>query len=244
MPASHPTPSGFLALRKAFGLQRVNIGAWVTAQEQAQIAPQFHQAFTDLQTILGVPKAVISLRGTLSVRYGAGGRPGVSAHYEPDARTLALAKKAGPGSLAHEWFHALDHYLGRHTFLDPNPYAFASSLWLSEHQAKHHPLINALFACFQAIMLSPDGHSPSPLVAASVAADRARGTLYYSRPEELCARAFEAFVEDHSIRNPFLVSGSHQLLYPQGHQRLHIQQTFTTYFKALSQAVTSASQSP
>lgn len=231
----------FLQLRKTFGLQRVNIGSWVSPEEQAQVAPKFYQAFMDLQAILGVPIEVISLRGTLSIRYGSGGRPGVSAHYEPDAHTLALAKNAGSGSLAHEWFHALDHYLSRHSFLDPDPYDFASSLWLSEHPAQQHPLIDALFACFSAIMLSACGTEPSALVQASVAADRQRGRLYYSRPEELCARAFEAFVEDQPIRNPFLVSGSRhsseaqQGLYPSHEQRPSIHAAFTHYFQLLSQ---------
>lgn len=239
MPASpqHPQPTGFLALRKDFGLQRVHIGAWVTPQEQAQTAPRFYQAFSDLQTILGVPRSVISLRGTLSIRYGSGGRPGVAAHYEPDAQTLALAKNAGPGSLAHEWFHALDHYLGRQCFIDPSPYAFASRLWLDDHPARQHPLIEALFDCFNAIMLSADGTSPSALVEASVTADQSRNTIYFSKPEELCARAFEAFVADHHIHNSFLVSGSHTSVYPHSEQRLRIQQAMTTYFTLLTQAL-------
>jgi hypothetical protein len=237
---SKPKPPNFLQLRKAFGLQRVNIGSWVTAQEQAQTAPKFYQALLDLQTILDVPKEVISLRSTLSIRYGSGGRRGVSAHYEPDTKTLALAKNAGPGSLAHEWFHALDHYLAQQCFIDPSPYAFASNLWLSEHPAKKHPLIDALFHCFETILLSADRASPSALVSASVAADQSHGTLYFSRPEELCARAFEAFVEDHSIRNTFLVSGSQhsvqaqQGLYPKYAQRGLIHTAFTHYFNWLS----------
>lgn len=230
-----PNISGFLQLRKDFGLQRVNVGSWVSAQEQAQTAPQFYKAFTDLQNILGVPRAVISLRGSLSIRYGSGGRLGVCAHYEPDARTLALAKKAGPGSLAHEWFHALDHYLAQHCFVQSGPYDFASSLWLSEQPAKKHPLVVTLFQCFEAILLSADRRTPSALVNASVSADQARDTLYYSRPEELCARAFEAFVEDHPIHNPFLVSGSQGRLYPQNLQRQQIRTVFVDYFSLLAQ---------
>lgn len=235
MPATDQRPNGFLQLRKDFGLQRVNIGKWVTPQEQAQTAPKFYRAFADLQSILGVPKAVISLRGSLSIRYGSGGRPGVCAHYEPDAKTLALAKNAGAGSLAHEWFHALDHYLAQQCFIAAGPYDFASSLWLSEQPAKKHPLIAALFRCFEVIFLSPDRQTSSALVAASVSADQARGTLYFSRPEELCARAFEAFVEDHPIHNPFLVTGSQGQLYPQNEQRRMMYTGFTEYFSLLAQ---------
>lgn len=73
--------------------------------------------------------------------------------------------------------------------------------------------------------------------------DKQLGQLYYSRPEELCARAFEAFVQDATITNHFLVKGSkaspeaERGLYPQDEQRVHINQLFGEYFSALSKAL-------
>jgi len=69
------------------------------------------------------------------------------------------------------------------------------------------------------------------------------GALYYSRPEEMCARAFEAYIEDSVPRNKFLVRGSllsdeAQLgLYPKGDQRLIINEMFSQYFGVLGAAL-------
>jgi len=242
-PAAHNTGSDFAALRRRFGFRSIGIGHWVSESEKAQAADQFHAALTDLMRILSGTESLISLRGHLSFHYGIGGQPGVSAHYEPARRTLALAKNAGPGSLAHEWFHALDHYLSTRAFTDTAPRQFASNAWLQDHEPVRHPLNELLADCFQAIVLSSDGRQPSELFRASVRADEQYGCYYYSRPEELCARAFEAFVQDAPIANRFLVRGTlqsseaQQGLYPWGEQRWEINQRFRAYFHGLGTAL-------
>ena len=76
--------------------------------------------------------------------------------------------------------------------------------------------------------------------------DKALGQLYYSKPEELCARAFEAFVQDATIKNHFLVKGTKNSpeaargLYPQGEQRERINLLFRDYFTTLGNALTQA----
>jgi hypothetical protein len=92
-------------------------------------------------------------------------------------------------------------------------------------------------------MLDPSGEGPSELCRASVAMDRELNSLYYSRPEEMCARAFEAFVQDQPIRNHFLVKGTCSSkearlgLFPQGEQRLQINCAFRAYFDRLGAAL-------
>ncbi|WP_267283267.1 LPD1 domain-containing protein [Marinobacter gelidimuriae] len=67
--------------------------------------------------------------------------------------------------------------------------------------------------------------------------------LYYARPEELCARAFEAFVEDSRPSNSFLVRGTvysdeaQAGLYPRGQHRAAINEAFENYFQALGAAL-------
>jgi hypothetical protein len=69
--------------------------------------------------------------------------------------------------------------------------------------------------------------------------DRELNSLYYSRPEEMCARAFEAFVQDQPICNHFLVKGTRSSkeaklgLFPQGEQRQRVHQAFRDYFDLL-----------
>ncbi|RTE67289.1 hypothetical protein EH243_03545 [Amphritea opalescens] len=239
----------FVDVRRRFDFRFIGIGRWVTQAEQNRAAGLFYDALVDLMTILKCPEPLISLRGTLSLQYGIGGRPGVAAHYQPSMRCFSLAKNAGPGSIAHEWFHALDHYLGGTAFDDAPAGMFASTAWLSDATPVVHPLNDDLYACFRQIMLAEDGESPSPLFDASVKVDRAMNQVYFSQAEELCARAFEAFVQDAAITNNFLVSGTKATveaergLYPKGEQRERINLAFQRYFHRLGAALNRQSRS-
>ncbi|WP_299597817.1 CLCA_X family protein [uncultured Microbulbifer sp.] len=238
-----PSAVGFNDVRKRFDFRGIKIGRWVTEAEKARAAGLFYDALVDLMAILQGPELLISLRGTLAFQYGTGGRPGISAHYEPGSRTFALAKNAGPGSIAHEWFHALDHYLGDKAFSDAPERMFASEAWLRDATPIPHPINDLLFACFRAVMLDESGENPSELFRVSKIADKANGCVYYAEPAEMCARAFEAFVQDAGISNNFLVAGTKATeeakmgLYPNGVQRERINATFHRYFSALGHAL-------
>ncbi|WP_151703438.1 CLCA_X family protein [Nitrincola alkalilacustris] len=233
----------FVSLRKQFDFRSIEVGRWVSRAENEQAAEYFYDALCDLMTILGGTESLISLRGTLAIQYAIGGRPGVAAHYNPALRAFSLAKNAGPGSIAHEWFHALDHYLVDKVFMDAPTRLFASAAWLKDATPVAHPLNDALFECFRQIMLDEQGTEPSELCSASLNIDRTLNILYYSLPEELCARAFEAFVQDHTICNHFLVKGTKESkeaalgLYPRGAQRQRINEAFSTYFQLLGRAL-------
>ncbi|ANG63919.1 hypothetical protein A8C75_16505 [Marinobacterium aestuarii] len=236
-------PITFVHIRRRFDFRSIQIGRWVTRDEQVRAAGLFYGALVDLMHILQGPETLISLRGALSLQYGIGGRPGVAAHYDPAQRCFALAKNAGPGSIAHEWFHALDHYLGDKAFSDVPASMFASKAWLSDATPVAHPLNDRLSECFRCILLDELGDGPSELFRVSALEDRALGTVYYSQPEELCARAFEAFVQDSAIRNNFLVKGTRASaearrgLYPQGAQRERTNAAFGRYFSQLGAAL-------
>lgn len=229
----------FVSIRQRYDFRSVEIGRWVTREENEQAAALFYDALADLMTILNGTESLISLRGTLAFQYGIGGRPGVAAHYQPATRCFSLAKNAGPGSIAHEWFHALDHYLASKCFSDAPQKMFASSAWLHEATPVPHPLNDLLYQCFKAIFLDETGREPSELFIASKRVDQQSGALYWSLPEEMAARAFEAFVQDHAICNHFLVKGTKSSkeanlgLYPQDYQRARINECFQAYFSCL-----------
>lgn len=235
--------SSFVLIRRQFDFRSIEIGRWVTNAERDRAAELFHDALCDLMLILQGPEALISLRGSLALQYGSGGRSGVSAHYDPSQRSFALAKNAGPGSIAHEWFHAFDHYIVTKCFSGTPNGMFASAAWLADAVMISHPLNECLMRCFKAILLQPEGDQPSELFKHSVSMDKKLGQLYYSKPEELCARAFEAFVQDAAITNHFLVKGTktspeaEQGLYPKGMQRRQINAAFSEYFGRLGQAL-------
>lgn len=236
-------PVTFLDVRRRFDFRTVEIGRWVTEPEKQRSAALFYDALCDLMTILGGTESLISLRGTLALQYGIGGRPGVSAHYSPATRSFALAKNAGPGSIAHEWFHAFDHYIADKLFTGTGKGEFASKLWLTRDDAIAHPLNERLQACYRAVLLNHTGNEPSDLFRQSAQADKAAGVHYYSQPEELCARAFEAFVQDAACKNAFLVRGTRESeeaklgLYPRDEHRERINRAFQDYFYTLGHAL-------
>ncbi|MFC3093651.1 hypothetical protein DRW07_09240 [Alteromonas sediminis] len=228
---------------KIFGFKTASIGNWVTKQEQQIAANLFFDAFCDLMTILQVPEKVISLNGTLSINFGKGGQKHSAAHYNAATKTLSLAKNAGAGALSHEWFHGFDHYIATRLFQGAQGDKFASELWLQNNQIKPHPLNQMLEDCYQHIFLKPGSDEVSDLFVRSRDADKSLNIYYYALPQEVCARAFEAFVQDSPVKNTFLVQGTKQSmdaklgLYPSPEQRQVIHGFFSRYFYQLGLAI-------
>ncbi|MCW8109648.1 hypothetical protein OPS25_14150 [Alteromonas ponticola] len=237
----------FQDIKKLFNFRTITIGRWVSAQEQQIAANLFFDALYDLADILHVSEQVISLNGSLSLAFGSGGEKHVSAHYHPGRRQLALAKNAGGGALAHEWFHAFDHYIAGKVFAASQAKDFASALWLAEATLLSHPLNLKLDHCFKAIFLD-ETYTPNEFVNRSIQADKAMGMYYYSQPQELAARAFEACVQDNVIKNAFLVQGTKQSaearlgIYPHDILRNRIQNAFFDYFAHLGLGVSQSKQ--
>lgn len=199
----------FADLVTIFGFNSIHIGRWVTREEQQLAANLFFDAFADLQQILQVPAEVISLRGSLALTFGIGGQPGVCAYYQPKGRILALAKNAGAGSLAHEWWHAFDHYIASKMYSGDAPAGqFASRLWLSNSLLHPHPLNLLLDRAFSTLMLSSDLNSPSDFFLHCQKLDAASKRAYLALPEEMSARAFEKVIQSQPLKNNFLVAGT------------------------------------
>ncbi len=236
----------FADLVKIFGFQSIRIGRWVTAAEQQIAANLFFDALCDLQLLLQVPNQVISLNESLALTFGIGGRPGSCAHYQPQGRILALAKNAGGGSLAHEWFHAFDHYIADKMFKDAPRNSFASKLWLSRPSFIEHPLNNYLHQAFSLLFLHQSEHGESAFFAHCRDVDLAHKQFYYAMPEEMAARAFEQMLELQPVKNSFLVSGcltgpaARAGLYPQAMLSQQLANCWLSYFALLGRALTAA----
>lgn len=102
---------------EAFGFRGVEFGNWVSQgrniRERQGMLDAAYDALMDLADIAGVPARAISLDGTLGLGLGSRGHGWASAHFEPDTLVINLTKTRGAGTLAHEWFHALDNYFQR-----------------------------------------------------------------------------------------------------------------------------------
>jgi hypothetical protein len=170
------TPETFLATFKPYG---VEFGNWQT--DRTACLNQTHDALCDLAGVVRMQADSLTFGGRLSLAFGARGHGKASAHYEPDKRVINLTKTAGAGCLAHEWFHAYDHQQGDAAGLGGFASAGRSDLWLT----------------LQAL--------PAGLKHRSLAADRTRSKRYWSLPEEILARAFEAWVRQ-SVDNDYLAN--------------------------------------
>lgn len=97
----------------AFGFRGVQFGNWTDQEDRQMAVNQAYDAFMDLAKLLGVSPEALSLNGELGIAFGSRGSGNANAHYERDNVVINLTKTRGAGSLAHEWFHALDNYLSR-----------------------------------------------------------------------------------------------------------------------------------
>ncbi|WP_078541243.1 PLxRFG domain-containing protein [Thioclava sp. DLFJ5-1] len=98
-----------------FGFRGVEFGNWNNSDERQHVINQAYDAFLDLAEILKVPPKALSLNGDLAIGFGSrgSGLTGARAHYEPQRAVINMTKIKGAGALAHEWWHAFDHYLSR-----------------------------------------------------------------------------------------------------------------------------------
>lgn len=108
------TPRMFM---DSFGFRGVEFGNWVqqgkNTRERQGMLNAAYDALHDLSNILKLPTKAISLNGTLGLGFGSRGHGWASAHYEPSTLVINLTKTRGAGTLAHEWFHAVDNYFQR-----------------------------------------------------------------------------------------------------------------------------------
>lgn len=101
------------AFMKTVGARAVEFGNW--QGERQSVMNHAYDAMIDLSHVTGIDPKDLSLKGDLAIAFGARGH-GLSsarAHYEPRYGAINLTKLEGAGALAHEWWHGLDHMLGR-----------------------------------------------------------------------------------------------------------------------------------
>ncbi len=87
-------------------------GNWMNEKDRQYSMNYGYDALLDLSRVLHVDPKDIALDHTLSIAFGARGSGNALAHYEPMRHVINLTKMKGAGSLAHEWGHALDDFIG------------------------------------------------------------------------------------------------------------------------------------
>lgn len=232
-----------------FGIGGIQFGNSLSNIERQNWVNNIYISFYILSKVIA-PRNIKWLGlGGIKLAFGARGSSTAVAHYEPSLNVINLTRHRGPGSLAHEWFHALDHRLGKSADLQ---YAseFNSHWQRSNAPNSKVALCRQLEAIVRAIS-DKSGRGQDCLFTRSLLLDsqtpRWSREGYWTLPYELSARAFEAYVEDQCIQagmnGSWLSSGTlasdydasrrHFHPYPLGGERVGLNRRFASFMAAL-----------
>ncbi|MDD6396799.1 MAG: LPD5 domain-containing protein, partial [Selenomonadaceae bacterium] len=188
---------------EAFGFRGVQFGNWVEGDRRQQDINQAYDALMDLAGVIQVSPRALSLGGELGLAFGArgkGGKDAAAAHYEPGAVVINLTKRSGAGSLAHEWFHAVDHYLA---------WSHDDMGLMTDGMSKKNR--QEVIKAFEALRKT---FKETGLYKRSKLMDETRKNPYYTMNTEMGARSFESYVKNklkqQNQRNDYLANISSQ----------------------------------
>lgn len=202
------TPEQFA---EAFGFRGGQFGNTMPQTERQVHLNETYDALMDLAGVLGIPPKALSLNGELGLAFGArghGGRNAPAAHYEPDTTgavsddrvVINLTRKRGAGSLAHEWFHAVDNYFARMRGDKGGMFTF-------DPRERGEGVRPEMAKAFRALMLAL---YETKIRERSKRLDRTRTSPYWSTADEMGARAFESYViarlQDQGASNDYLAN--------------------------------------
>jgi len=231
-----------------FGFRGIQFGESLGQSERQAWVNELYDAPHDMAVFLGLKPRWIGLRG-LGLAVGARGVGKALAHYEPGLRCFNYTRKRGAGSIAHEWWHALDAYLVQ--WVAPSQFKRSRgylSLWEEAFGAAKHPSAPQVLPALSGILAFADSRQQSQFLrdAWKISNMPRQGDYWYQR-HEMVARAFEAYVQDGLAAqqkiSPYLVLGtseqemdeedSHLRAYPVGEERRVMNGHFDTIFAAL-----------
>lgn len=220
------------ALLVRYGLRGGEFGNYTTSKDRLSNINMAYDAFEDLYKACSISPADISLGGKLAIAFGARGRGNALAHYEPEKNVINMTKIRGAGSLAHEWGHALDKFLGMtydlHGFMSEN----TSSDSVPD-------IAKTLIESF-----SVQNGQETKFFRDSKSFDKSfkkSGNGYWSSTVEMFARAFACYVKDklEDKKSDYLVGHAEcaqegaKKAYPIGDERAVINKNFDLLFEEL-----------
>ena len=230
---------------KCFGIRGGEFGNWTNDHDRQVNLNMAFDAFCDMADALNISRRDIGLigleTGALAIAFGARGRSGALAHYEPEREVINLTKMKGAGSLAHEWGHALDDYIGKMSEI--HRFGKLASMSLNDQKIPY---------CFRSVILAlcrNEDHKITKYYSDSSTFGgmfSTSGHGYWTSNEELFARAFACYVKDKlSGRNDYSVGhadigkAEHQgktiYVYPVGEERKQFDQKMDKMIQGLKE---------
>lgn len=197
--------------RDTFGFRGEQFGASMPQGERQANMNQAYDALMDLAGVIGIPPKALSLNGELGLAFGArgvGGKNPAAAHYErdttgavtPNRVVINLTRKNGAGSLAHEWFHAVDNYFAR---MRGEKAGMLTESYANRGEGVRPEMVTAFKQLVTTIQLSGVKERSKQL-------DKKRVKDYWSTGLEMAARSFESYViaklQDKNGANDYLAN--------------------------------------
>jgi len=199
-PDGNVTPELF---EKTFGFRGVQFGNYVNNKQRQSDLNRAFDALMDMTDILEIKPRDVSLNGTLGLAFGArgnGGKNPAAAHYEPAQCVINLTKNSGAGSLAHEWWHAIDYHIA--TLLGRKAACITELTHYDMHNSSAKTMDNDLLKKYSELLSATSNlsavYSYLPNNNAFIRSknlDKRRKKPYYSTKRELMARSFEAYIK-------------------------------------------------
>ncbi|MEX2516881.1 MAG: LPD5 domain-containing protein, partial [Gammaproteobacteria bacterium] len=187
---------------ETFGFRGVQFGNWVENDRRQKDLNEAYDALMDLAGVLNIPPKALSLNGELGLAFGArgtGGKDAAAAHYEPGQVVINLTKKAGPGSLAHEWFHGLDNYFSR---MRGDKGDYLTERAYPRGEGVRPEMVEAFKQIYQAV-------NKTKLRQRSAMLER-KAKDYWTTGREMTARSFESYIiaklQDEGLANDYLAN--------------------------------------
>ncbi len=133
------TPEDFIT---QFGFRGVEFGDWLPDAERQQVLNDAYDAFMTLAEIMDIKPSDISIGGRLAVGFGSRGQGRAAAHYESVLDVFNFTRFNGDGSVAHEYFHALDDIMGDIKGTKRNGEVNGVTGWYKLYNRSYHQRLN------------------------------------------------------------------------------------------------------
>lgn len=216
-------------LEDFYGLRGFEFGNWLSQQDRVNYLSGLGLALFDLHKAIGFSPKQISIKGKLSVAFGARGRGKALAHFEPGSFAINLTRYSRPaplksrsknfrrvnqilsdggvGAFAHEYGHALDYFGGLHVERGDS---FSLSGDDSTRVAPDQALLkkNSLRGCMERLMNKIIWKNTKSYSDYYNRLTKGATRKYFIQRNEIFARSFEVYVQyklgQHKYKNVFL----------------------------------------
>lgn len=232
---------------KEFKFRAGEFGNWMTENDRRESMNMGYDALKDLSKIIETKPEHVSLNGKLAIAFGARGKAGAAAHYEPGRKVINLTKINGAGSLAHEWFHAVDNIVGESVGLPPGQ-MMTENVSYGEDAKKIKEQVPSIERLVKVMKYNED-NSKTEYYSNSIKMDKFTAKSdgrYWQSNAEMAARAFACYVTDKNKNRSDYLSGHSESaigidldqgdlfpVIPQGKERDKINQVFDQLFDEL-----------